>query len=386
MRRVLLTGSRAPATLDLARHFYRAGHEVYLVDSLHLPLARLSRMAKKSFVVTPPTSNPSKYVEDLVAIVRRHQIDLVIPTCEEIFFIAARIESFSGLADVFAEPLSKLAILHNKWTFVQQVAALNEAVQAPETHLLSSSDEVESFLNQHTPTEWVFKPVYSRFAARTLIRPNRTQAVCLQPTSCDPWVVQRCIRGQELSTYSVVQSGRLRAHACYRSKYRVGPGSGIYFLNHVEPRIQQFVEQFVMRNGFTGQIGFDFMLGNDSQVYVLECNPRATSGLHLLHSEPLVDAFLNIDGPLIATTSEKPASLILIMLLFAFPESIRQGRFVAMLRDLWKARDVMFAWHDPGPFLFSPLSLLEVFFKAFRQRKLLTQAATDDIEWNGEPL
>ncbi len=38
--RVLLTGARAPVTLDLARHFARRGHEVYFADSVHLPLAR----------------------------------------------------------------------------------------------------------------------------------------------------------------------------------------------------------------------------------------------------------------------------------------------------------------------------------------------------------
>ncbi len=386
MKRVLLTGARAPATLDLVRHFYRSGHEVYLVDSVHLPLARLTRMAKKSFVVTRPTDNPLQFVEDLVSIVRRHQIDLVIPTCEEIFFIAARIEAFSGFTQVFAEPLSKLANLHNKWTFAQQIASSTYSVRAPETHLLSSADAVAHFLNQHESAECVYKPVYSRFASRSLIGPDRTQVAKLQPTPSDPWVVQQRIRGQELSTYSVVQNGRLRAHACYYSKYRVGPGSGIYFLNYAEPRIQQFVEQFVMHQAYTGQIGFDFMVSDNNQVYVLECNPRATSGLHLLHGERLVDAFLFSDGPLIQTTSQEPATLALIMLLFAFPESIRRRRARALLGDIWKARDVMFAWSDPGPFLLSPLSMLEVVFKAYRHRKLLTRAATDDIEWNGKPL
>lgn len=386
MKRILLTGSRAPATLDLARQFFRAGHEVYLADSVHMPLARLTRMAKKSFVVTRPASNPSLFVEDLVSIVRRYQIDLVIPTCEEIFFIAVRLEAFSGLTQVFAEPLSKLVTLHNKWEFSQQVALLGFAIQAPETHLLSSADEVAPWLNQHDPTDWVFKPVYSRFAARTLIGPNRQQAEALHPTASDAWVVQRRIRGQELSTYSVVQNGKLRAHACYRSKYRVGPGSGIYFLNHLESRIQQFVEQFVTQKSYTGQIGFDFMVDDDHQIYVLECNPRSTSGLHLLHGERLTDAFLYLEGPLIQTTSTKPATLLLIMLLFAFPESVRHGRFRTFLRDLCGAHDVMFAWDDPCPFLLSPLPLLEVIFKACWNRKLLTRAATDDIEWNGEPL
>ncbi len=386
MKRILLTGARAPVTLDLVRHFHRSGHEVYLADSIQLPLARLSRFAKRTFVVSKPVHNPSQFVQDLATIARNYRIDLVIPTCEEIFYVSSRLELFPEHTNVFSEPLPKLEILHNKWKFVQQVAILGSSVQAPETHLIASQQELSPWITHPQPSNWVFKPVYSRFAARTLVGPTSQEIAKLCPTATDPWVVQRRIVGQEFSTYSLAHDGKLRAHACYNSKYRAGLGSGIYFLTVDDASIREFVQAFVAQQNFTGQLGFDLILGQDGKLYVLECNPRATSGLHMLAAEPLASAFLESGGPLLEPTSMTPAMLASVMLLFPFPKTLRRGGLLTLLKDMVAARDVMFAWNDPMPALLSPLSILEVLVTACRTGKPLTRAATFDIEWNGEPM
>lgn len=385
--RVLLTGARAPVTLDLARQFHRAGHEVYLADSIQQPLSRPTRAARQTFLVAPPAVSPSRFVEDLVAIVRRCRIELMIPTCEEIYYIGARRAAFEGLTRVFAEPLSKLEPLHNKWSFVQQVIALGGRAQAPESQLLRDAGKVAEWLDRHEPREWVLKLIYSRFAARTLIGPPRSAVAKLRPEAGNPWLAQRRIVGQEYSTYSVACEGRLRAHACYRSEYRAGPGSGIYFVAVRHPGIREFIEQLVARLEFTGQIGFDFIDGTEGAVSVLECNPRATSGLHLLESTPLADVFLpEWPGEVLEPTTSEPAMLGSIMLLYAFPQALRGGGLKPLVRDLWRARDVLFSRSDPWPALLAPLSLVEVMWRACRTRQPLTRAATWDIEWNGEPM
>ena len=386
MKRILLTGARAPVTLDLVRHFHRSGHEVYLADSIHLPLARLSRFAKRTFVVSKPVLSPTRFVQDLATIARNHQIDLVVPTCEEIFYVSSHLELFPDHTKVFSEPLPKLEILHNKWKFVQQVSNLKGSVQAPETHLVASQEELSPWIAHPQLSDWVFKPVYSRFASRTLVGPTGQEIAKLCPTATDPWVAQRRIVGQEFSTYSLAHQGKLRAHACYRSKYRAGLGSGIYFLAVDDARIREFVQTFVAKQDFTGQLGFDLIQGQDGKLYVLECNPRATSGLHMLAVEPLASAFLECSGPLLEPTSMTPAMLASVMLLFPIPQTLRRGGFLTLFKDMLAARDVMFAWNDPMPALLSPLSILEVLVTACRTGKPLTRAATFDIEWNGEPM
>ncbi len=386
MKRILLTGARAPATLDLVRHFHRAGHEVYLADSIQLPLARLTRFAKKTFVVSKPAIKPVKFVEDLAVIVSRYKIDLLLPTCEEIFYLSAHLHLFPSSVSVFSEPLARLQVLHNKWTFTQLIQKLDCPIRAPETHLISNPGELAVFIGDIEPDQWVFKPVFSRFAARTLIGPTIEKLRTITPSNGDPWVVQRRIKGNEFSTYSIANRGRLRAHSCYRSKYRAGLGSGIYFLAVDDVRIRDFVEVFVTQLDFTGQLGFDFMQDCNGKLHVLECNPRATSGVHMLDRQPIADAFLSSDGPLLEQLTSRPAMLAAVMFLFPLPVAIRQGGVGTLFRDMLAARDVMFSWNDPLPSLLSPLTLIEVLLTAIRTRRLLTQAATFDIEWNGEPM
>ena len=384
--RILLSGARAPVTLDLVRHFHQAGHEVFLADSIRLPLARFSRFVKRTFLVAKPALEPTRFVEDLVEITSRHEIDLLIPTCEEIFYIAAKLQLFSPSVSVYCEPLSRLKELHNKWTFTSLVKSSSSLIQPPETHFAASSVDLEPWINRQDLVDWVFKPVYSRFAARTLVGPKSEVIATLRPSVTDPWIIQRRIRGREFSTYSVARQGVLRAHVSYCSKYQVGIGSGIYFVAIDDDRIRSFVQDFVARHQFTGQVGFDLMQSEEGKLHVLECNPRATSGLHLLKSVSLAEAFLHSHGSVLEPESSRPRMLAPIVVLFSLPKAVTNGKLVTLLRDMWEASDVMFAWNDPGASLLSPLSLLEVIATACYQQKSLTRAATYDIEWNGEPI
>lgn len=386
---VLMTGARAPVTLDLARHFARSGHDVFLADSIRLPLARFSSVIKKSFVVSQPAAGAERYVDDLVEIVKQNRIELLIPTCEEIYFIASRLNRFPLPLRVFCASLAELEPLHNKWSFAKLVGDLGDNVQSPETHLLINRESVCNWQLDRDCYEWVFKPVYSRFAARTLIAPSASQVDAITPSGADPWVAQRRIIGQEYSTYSIAIKGRVTAHACYRSDYRAGPGSGIYFVAIEQQAIQNFVERFVAKYCFTGQIGFDFMAdatSPQSRVFVLECNPRATSGLHLLRGQSVANAFFAESPDSIRPVPGDRAMLASIMMLYALPHAIRQLHWKRFWQDMHQARDVIYDRRDLWPTMLSPLSLVEVIMTALKTGKPLTHAATFDIEWNGEPL
>ena len=92
---------------------------------------------------------------------------------------------------------------------------------------MSEAGHLQPFLTE--AAEWVFKPVYSRFASHTKVGPSAAEVLTIEPTPACRWIAQRRIFGVEHSTYGVAHAGRLRAHVIYRSAYRVGLGSGIYF-------------------------------------------------------------------------------------------------------------------------------------------------------------
>ena len=92
MNRVLITGGRAPVALDLARHFAAAGAEVFVADSAPCFLARASKAVRRGFRVPPPRQAPQAFAKAIGSIVRREKIELIVPTCEEVFFVARHAE------------------------------------------------------------------------------------------------------------------------------------------------------------------------------------------------------------------------------------------------------------------------------------------------------
>ena len=375
---ILLTGGRAPATLELARAFHRAGHVVFMAESLRGHLSQPSAAVKANFVVPAPRQNKEAFLLALKRIIEENQIDLLIPTCEEIFYVSIGRDKLP--CTVFAEPIKKLNTFHNKWSFV--VNAIGLDLYAPETILISNQDDI-----LHAYAHWralILKPVYSRFAARTLILPPLKEALSTLKFD-SPWVAQEFLKGQQYCTYSVCHNGVVHAHTTYPTKFTAGQGAAIVF-EHVEhPAIFNWVKKFVRENNFTGQIAFDFIQTPQGQLYALECNPRATSGVHLLASDPqFANAFINPQPGCITPPDRASYMLSSAMLIYALPEALKNGNFINWLKTFFTSNDVILDLKDPMPFL---LQFRSVFaYLALAQHHGITplEASTLDIEWNGK--
>ena len=377
---ILLTGGRAPAALELARAFHKAGHTVFMAESLRGHLSQPSNAIKANFIVPAPRQEKEAFLAALKKIVTENKIDLLIPTCEEVFTIAMGREQLP--CTVFVEPIKKLKTIHNKWTFV--INAIEHGLSAPETMLINTMDDMF-----HAYAQWkelVLKPVYSRFAARTLIRPSLKQAsstLTFNPKS--PWVAQGYIKGKEICTYSIVHNGHITAHTTYPATFTAGQGATIAFQHIDHPAIYDWVNRFVKKNQFTGQIAFDFIETADGQIYALECNPRATSGVHLLASHPqFVEAFLNPQMDCITPNTDHTYMLSTAMLIYGLPDALKKKQFRNWLKIFFTSSDAILDFKDPLPFLLQLRSVF-AYLKIGRERGISPlEASTFDIEWNGE--
>jgi hypothetical protein len=376
---VLILGARAPACLEWARVFRAAGWRVSAGDSLLWPVARFSNALHDYVRLPEPRPDPAGWIDALAREIEARGIDLVLPTCEEAFYLShgrARIP-----ARVIVPPFELMHALHHKGRFAEMVKGWT--VEAPETHLLETADAARAFADRYDTGEWVFKPAYSRFANRALLRPAAEHARALRPTPEQPWVAQRFAVGGEHCSYSLLVDGRLSAHACYQPRYRVGRGAGIWFEPTDPAPIRAFLERFGAATGYTGQVAFDYIEPADGDCRVIECNPRATSGVHLFDDQPerLVAALLGADGVL--TPTPVPRQVALAMLLFAVHKHGLDGRF---WRDWRAARDVIARPGDRGPLAAQIPGLLEIVCRAIARRRGLLAASTADIEWDGQPL
>jgi hypothetical protein len=189
--------------------------------------------------------------------------------------------------------------------------------------------------------ELILKPAYSRFAARTMIRPALKDALATLKFDSH-WVAQEFIPGRHYCTYSVCHNGHITA------------------------------------------IAFDFIQSPEGQVFALECNPRATSGVHLLATHPqFVEAFLNPQLECITPSGSASHMLATSMLAYGLPASIRNMQFGKWLSTFLSSDVAVLDYRDPLPFLLQFRSFLAYLRIARRNRITPLEASTFDIEWNG---
>jgi hypothetical protein len=378
---VIITGARAPAALHLARIFHGAGHRVILADTFRYPMSRATRMKHAYARLPSPRQNFAEYCAGVAALVRRETPDIVVPTCEEVFYLAAVRDRRGIDIPLFAPHFDLLAKVHNKADFAELATGLG--ADPPATVRLLSGEDLSS-LSQ--PSEQlVLKPAWSRFGSRVLIRPSRDAIDALRPTAADPWVAQTYLPGEEISAYAVAFNGRLAAFQSYKPTYRVGQGAGVAFAPVDDPIAQKFADGLVARLNWTGQISFDFRRDAQGALHVIECNPRATSGVHYFAAADGLDASI-LEGRPARASSTAPMTLPLAMLAYGLPDAMRHQGFAQWRRDFAAMQDIS-AWPgDRGLLLAQFRALGEITVRALRNGTGLVEASVRDIEWDGEPL
>ncbi|MFD1884533.1 hypothetical protein ACFSC9_03275 [Paenibacillus wenxiniae] len=178
-KRILVTGGRAPVALEWCRLLHAAGHEVYVAESFPQPLCRYSNTVRRCYVVPAPRQQPGAFLQELQRIVEKERIDVLLPTCEEIFHIAAGQEHLSAEVQVISPTIAQLHRLHHKGDFIKLVRAAGLAV--PETVLLEDAQQWEQTQRcaWEKGTAIVLKPAYSRFASQVWLPPQLARQVGL---------------------------------------------------------------------------------------------------------------------------------------------------------------------------------------------------------------
>lgn len=380
--RVLLTGGRAPATLDLARLLHAGGCEVHLAESMGASITAWSRAVRRVHRVPPPRQQTAAFLTRIEALHRCLDFDLIVPTCEEVFWLARARDRLPTLCP----PLSQLHTLHHKARFIERAATYGLAVPATrEVHDARALTDAVVALGG--PNAIVLKPAYSRFATSAVVRPTPAQARAIAPTADRPWVVQRVLTGQAFCTWSIAHRGELSAHCCYDVTFSAGAGSAVYFAARARPDARRWVETFVAAEGFTGFIAFDF-IQSEGEPLAIECNPRLTSGIHLLSDGPaLTRALLAEPGDrrqAVEPDGNASAQLLAPMLIYGLKQARAQGQLGSWWRAIRTGREVSFDRQDPLPSVLQGLSLASLVLVAVRNRQSVLDATTYDIRWDGE--
>lgn len=355
---------------------HEAGNQVYAADSVSYALTKASNSIEAYCLLPSPKWQTKAFISSLLEFIQIHKIEIVIPTCEESFYISMYKENLSRFCEVFVGNFDHMKLLHNKFDLIQYVNQLG--LKTPKTSQLSpslSKQELQNFFDD----DLVMKRIYSRFSDQILFLHKNTY----EPAQFNAeWIAQEKVAGIQYCSYSVVKNGTLLAHAVYPTVFTAGLGATIAFHHSERKDIETFVKTIVADLHFTGQISFDFIVNEDNMAIPIECNPRATSGLHLFNQK-VIPCFLHTIENTLYPEKETKVALTLAMITYAV-ENVKRSSFTKWLYTLFTHRDITWWKKDIKPFFYQFISMYTLWKESKQNNRTMIQQSTSDISWDGE--
>jgi len=383
--RVLVTSSRNTFALDIIRKLGSRGHTVVASDTYGGAMGSHSKYLAAHAVTASPRYQTDQFMADINRIVTEHQIELIIPTFEEVFYLAARRSELPDGVTLFGGSFDKLARLHDKASFQRLVE--QAGVPIPETIVATDHDSLVAATEKYP--RFFARAAFSRGGVALLTNTGplagKMSINDCQPTEDQPWLVQPFVDGPMVCTYSTVVDGRVTSHCTYRAPEQWAHSTGIAFLAVDSTDTLDYTQRIIdaLDPGFTGQLSFDFV-DDDGQFYAIECNPRPTNGVILLEAEHLEEALTGANSEVHIAEPGVERQISFAVLADAFAEPLRH--LPTSLHDLIHVKDVGSGWHDSLAMMWSPATLVHGAKMSHGKRTEILGALGDDIVWNGEPI
>lgn len=361
-RTVLLTLGRLPKGLDIARSFAAAGWRVVVAEPFGWTLVGASRAVAASHKVTAPAVSPARYLADLADVVAAEGVSLVVPVSEETMHVA----HLTGVP-VFTRPAADVLRAHHKLGFIGLAQGLG--LDVPASFALGTPEAAALALR----TDFITKPVHScsgrgvRFFAAGAPPP-------VEPVET---VLQARVAGDIISSCAIAREGRVVGNALYRGTQFSG-SVAIAFERIELATAEAWIARFVAGTGWTGFVSFDFIVDEAGRPWAIECNPRATSGLHFFETADIAPAVLEGRTPRFRRERD-------LQQFYSCLTELRPGRrgYFGRLRRLFGLRDACWEWRDPWPFVSMIGTSWPIIREAGRSGMTFGEVATLDVGWSG---
>lgn len=376
---VLLTLGRLPKALEIARALQRAGARVLIAEPFARHLSAVSRAVERSFVVTAPVVDRARYLAELRELVQREGVDLVVPVSEEILHVADLQGTLPETCRLYSMPAAVVRSVHHKAQFVEICRAAG--IDAPETH--AADDPAAAALAARS--DYVIKPVAAcsgrgvRFFERGQPLPLRDEAARLTGGPEQPAIVQQRVQGALVSSFSIARRGAVHSTVLYRGAVMQGTVAVCFERIEIPPAVEQWIQRFVAHTDFDGFISFDLIIDAEGRPQGIECNPRATSGIHFVDPRYLAAVLLAPEQVPVAALRAERLMQQFFPCLTETQKSMFTSRFARNFRCLRVAREVTWDARDPWPFISMPYTAWNIIALAARQRMTFGEVAMLDF-------
>jgi len=289
----------------VARAVGRDGHVVFTAEILPYRFChtRFCRYVSKHFVLPRPTVQPKEWQEQIQAIVRENNIDLIIPC-------TAPVESsaYAHLRTVLPKNVRVYAFdgatsdqLDNKYSFNQVL--VKAGLPCPETANMECLKDAMDFFQRKAAQpddgkRYIVKPSVYDPKARTEvlflpISDKQRQLEYLRSRNASkevPYVIQEVLENPEFGCYALFNQGALTGFEFFESAasclvYRQAAGKKYEAVKELNQGLGKAMN-------LTGQLTLDLMHTATGEMVPIECNPRIHSAVCTLEGHAYLGAAL----------------------------------------------------------------------------------------------
>lgn len=298
--KIAIFSIRAPIAMDIAQKL-SVNHDVIVIDTYKPLMFTLSKLSRNVQFRQCPSLDQRSFDGFFQTLVK--DVDIIIPTCEE------------GYHDYFQHPKclnpKNIGLYHSKIDFLKVVSNIFNN-KSPEQHTkkdisIPQADIKTPYGIIHLPHTSIYAPAkhksytieasvvkkkFSRFGEDVYIKPKNISFI---NEAHNPWLIQEYQSGTEVFAGAYAYNGKLLACSIGEPILRHKNSASFGIKNHENPLIHHFIEKFVEATEYTGFIGFDILV-KEKWIGLIECNPRATSAIHLI--ENLSDVMFDKQEPI----------------------------------------------------------------------------------------
>lgn len=284
--RILVTGSNTFYGARLVQGLGATDCAVTAADCIRRSCGKVSRYADRSLDLPPLRSNPSGYLDALLAELREHEYDALLPSFEESIFLADHREALAAQTRCFLPAPGIAWDLHHKGRLYD--FCTEHEIPTPPTQVPQGRESWEQVAEAATYPAFVKPAVGLGSLGRSRCEsPADTIEAFETVLKCRDGVeplLQTIVEGDVISTLSFCHEGKVLGDIGYRSLRTLPDDGGISC--HREsvdaPDVFLLAERILAAARWTGFVGMDFVVDRATGVpYLLDFNPRVTPALQL---------------------------------------------------------------------------------------------------------
>lgn len=291
--KILVTDGNSRAALAVTRSLGARGHDVYVACESPRSLAACSKYCCQDACYADPTVNSAAFLDDLVSLVERFEIDVLLPVTDIcVLPVAENRDRFETLCHVPLPSWESLRQAADKISIVDIARKLDVAV--PTSVVLQSAEQI-SVDREAIPFPLVIKPSRSRVRQGdswlytsvdyAYSEDDLKQRLAEIPPAAYPVLLQERVKGPGIGVFYCFDNGKRVATFAHKRLHEKPPSGGVSVLRESvspHPKADEYGQALLEALSWHGVAMVEFKLDDrDDTPKLMEINGRLWGSLQL---------------------------------------------------------------------------------------------------------